>query len=105
MIVRDSAQYYDLTITTASGTGTANLEPYGMIESIAVIAPAGNPQFNIDITDKDGYGVWAASEIMCVNGKATIEVGKRTHLKSVFQLSAATVNGVYQLRIWVKNSL
>lgn len=90
----------DLSITVASGTGTANYRATGEISSVAIKPPSGTPTLNVEILDEDNFPVFIRSGV-----KARTKIpGDNALCKGLQSLtiSSATIDGTYLLRIYMK---
>jgi len=92
-----------LTVTVASGAGSATFDEIGNLKTVAVLVPTADAAYAFDITDVDSYGIVGASGLV---GNQTVEVDKLiVGAKHTFTISSATRDGEYTVRLWVRQGV
>jgi len=91
----------NLSITAASGSGSANTSPNAVgILRIISVKPATTPTYDIKITDLDGFAIYEA--IGCVGEHAPEVALPFIRGVHTFTISNSTVDELFSIRLGIE---
>lgn len=86
-----------IDVMVTSGSGSTIVQLGGVCVGFGVKPPNSVAVYDCEITDVDGFGIGLIDD---GTGVASIEIYRQLYGEHTVAITNATVNGIYQIKIW-----